>query len=408
MSTTVQLESPAAVDANAQIKILCVDDEPHVLEGLALHLRRRYQVARATSGAAGLKLLEEDPSISVVISDMRMPAMDGAAFLSQVRQIAPDTVRLLLTGQAQIESAVAAVNEGGIFRFLTKPCPPAALMAAVDAAAAQHRLVTAERVLLEQTLQGSIKALTDVLSLTNPRLFGRASRAKHYVTEVAKELGVAERWQVEVAALLSPLGSIALPTETAERHYSGQPLSLAEKEMVARVPALTDQLLASIPRLEIVRAMLSTAENSSPELAIPWNHPQRQVILTGAAILRATLDFAALEARGHTSAVALDTLRDRPDVYDPKILDAIHVTRGLLAEGDEIQELPLSELFLGMILLEDAKGDSGVLLAARGFEVTPGFVERARNFRQNSLSVPLRVIVPRAVRHRIESERGNR
>src|SRR5205823_11426086 len=128
-------------------------------------LRRRFDVASATSGADGLAALEKATgAVAVVISDMRMPAMNGAAFLAQVRQRWPDTVRMLLTGQSEIEAAIAAVNEGQIFRFLSKPCPADQLLAAVMAAVAQHDLITAERVLLEQTLHGSIKTLTEILS----------------------------------------------------------------------------------------------------------------------------------------------------------------------------------------------------------------------------------------------------
>lgn len=139
-------------------RILCVDDEAGVLEGLDLILGRRFRVETATSGAAGLDTLERCRDVAVVISDMRMPHMDGAAFLSKVRTVAPDAIRILLTGQADMRSAVSAVNEGQIFRFLTKPCAPASLTAAIDAACEQRRLLTAEKVLLEETLQGSIKA----------------------------------------------------------------------------------------------------------------------------------------------------------------------------------------------------------------------------------------------------------
>ena len=104
-------------------KVLCVDDEPRVLEGLSLHLRRMYEVEVATSGNAGLAVLERDKTFAVVISDMRMPGMNGAVFLSRSREIAPDAVRMLLTGQTDMTSAVQAVNVGQIFKFLTKPCP---------------------------------------------------------------------------------------------------------------------------------------------------------------------------------------------------------------------------------------------------------------------------------------------
>ena len=136
--------------------ILCVDDEKAVLDGLSLHLRRRFQVLTAQSGAEALAILGREPGVAVGMSDMRMPGMDGATFLARARELAPSAVRLLLTGQAHIDAAIAAINEGRIFRFLTKPCPPATMMAAVDAAAEQHRLVTAERGLLQETLHGAI------------------------------------------------------------------------------------------------------------------------------------------------------------------------------------------------------------------------------------------------------------
>src|SRR3954469_21692151 len=119
----------------ARPKVLCVDDEKAVLDGLALNLRRRYEVLLAQSGADGLKMLEQSGPIAVVMSDMRMPGMDGAAFLARGRQGQPATVRLVFPGQGDMGSALAAINGGQVFRFLTKPCPPPTILAAIDAAA---------------------------------------------------------------------------------------------------------------------------------------------------------------------------------------------------------------------------------------------------------------------------------
>lgn len=97
--------------------ILCVDDESRVLDGLRLTLRHGFDVLTATSGAEGLAMLKRMAGATVVISDMRMPGMDGAAFLTQVKEQWPDSTRLLLTGEAGRDAAIAAVNEGQIFRF---------------------------------------------------------------------------------------------------------------------------------------------------------------------------------------------------------------------------------------------------------------------------------------------------
>jgi response regulator RpfG family c-di-GMP phosphodiesterase len=152
-------------------------------------------------------MLAREPAVAVIMSDMRMPGMDGATFLARARQVAPDAVRMLLTGQADVDAAAAAINEGQIFRFLTKPCPPPMLLAAFASAVEQHELITAERVLLEQTLHGSIKTLTDVLALVSPTSFGRATRIKQLVSDLAERLAIRERWQVEVAAMYRSLAA---------------------------------------------------------------------------------------------------------------------------------------------------------------------------------------------------------
>jgi diguanylate cyclase len=126
-------------------RILCVDDEVAVLRGLARQLERRFDLRTATTGAEALKLLGEDPRVEVIISDMRMPGLSGSEFLAQSRALAPEAQRILLTGQTDLASAIAAINEGQIFRFLTKPCPPAEIINAIEAALERYRSSELER-----------------------------------------------------------------------------------------------------------------------------------------------------------------------------------------------------------------------------------------------------------------------
>lgn len=379
--------------------VLCVDDEPNVLEGLALHLRRRYDVTTATSADTAIDWLEEGPSVAVIISDMRMPGTDGAAFLARARQLAPDAVRILLTGHADLEAAARSVNEGQVFRFLTKPCPPPQLMSAVAAAEAQHKLITAERVLLEQTLTGAIKALTDVLALANPACFGRATRIKALVAELCDHLDLELRWQLDVAAMLSQLGFVALPHEVVEKVYFGVTLTDAEAKMVGRVPAINEQLLGNIPRLEVVRGILAgytkPFRRTFSETPFP-NDPLHEVVEKGAQVLKVAIDFDALIGGGDDVGRAIDTLRGRLDRYDPKVVGALGELKGRTRPVDEIKDLPIAALRAGMILADDVKATSGTLLLARGYEVTAGFLERARNFRPGSVKEPVRVIVRRS------------
>ncbi|MFN8058635.1 MAG: response regulator [Vicinamibacterales bacterium] len=374
-------------------KVLCVDDEPNVLDGLALHLRRRYEVLTAESGAEALALIEREGTPAAVMSDMRMPGMDGAAFLSKVRQMSPDTVRLLLTGQADLDSAIAAVNEGQIFRFLTKPCPPPALLAAVGAAVEQHRLVTSERVLLEQTLRGSIRTLADVLSVTNPLLFGRATRIQAHVAALAEQLQMRDRWQVEVAAMLSQLGYVALPPDVAQKVYYAKPLTEKEQAMLQRVPEVNEQLLGHIPRLEVVRAILNRSARSGqprPDAA----DPDERLVQRGVHLLRVAMDFDALESEGTPPALAVDRMRVNADRYDEEVLNAMAAVAGTNRLGANVTQMPTTKLRVGMVLAEDVVLETGSLLVARGYTITAGFLERVRNFRPGTVKEHVLVFVP--------------
>jgi response regulator RpfG family c-di-GMP phosphodiesterase len=376
-----------------------VDDEPNVLEALALNLRRRFEVVTATEGAKALVLLKELESAggtAVVVSDMRMPGMDGATFLTQVRQMLPNTVRILLTGQTDLASAIKAVNDGQLFRFLTKPCPPATLLSTIEAGVQQHQLQCAERVLLEQTLHGSIRALTEVLALTNPLSFGRASRIKARVTELAQELKLAERWQVEVAAMLSQLGCITLPAETVEKMYYGKPLLDEERAMIERLPTVTEKLLGNIPRLETVRAILAAfpTPNTRPAAsAAGAAGAGDDLVRRCAQVLKVVSDLDVYEAQGQTLARAFDLMRGRADPYDAQVLEAYAAVRGRTGPGENIRELPFGKIVVGMVFAEDVCMRSGTLLAPRGFEVTESFLERARNFQSSLGKTTVLVVV---------------
>ena len=132
---------PLRPASGQRARVLCIDDEPLVLEGLRDVLRRSFSVTVAESGAEGLEILKRDAqAFAVVISDMQMPGMPGSAFLRDAKRLAPLAVRMLLTGYADTDAAVRAVNDGQIFRFLTKPCDRNELLGACTAALLQHRV----------------------------------------------------------------------------------------------------------------------------------------------------------------------------------------------------------------------------------------------------------------------------
>jgi response regulator RpfG family c-di-GMP phosphodiesterase len=278
-----------------------------------------------------------------------------------------------------LDSAIAAVNDGQIFRFLTKPCPPDRLLTAFQSAVEQHRLLTAERVLLEQTLRGSIKMLTEVLALANPQAFGRANRIKDSASALAKSVSADALWEVEVAAMLSQIGCITLSASTVERLYGGWPLSAEDRALVESLPVLADGLLANIPRLEGIRACLVNQTKRFDGTGKPVNALRGEAIPLGARVLKIVMDFDELEAQGLATSLALDTMRGRGGWYDPTLLTAFALLRGSLQTA-LVREIPLKLVQPGMTFAEDVKNQAGVLLLPRGYEVTEGLLERIRNF----------------------------
>jgi CheY-like chemotaxis protein len=365
-------------------RVLCVDDEPYVLDGLRDVLCRRFDVRTATSGVEGLELLQGEPdAFAVVISDMRMPQMAGAEFLRAARTVAPDATRMLLTGHADLEAAIRAVNGARLFRFLTKPCDAEELSAACTAAVDQHRLQTAERDLLEQTLRGSVDALVEVLALANPVAFGRGGRVKELAGKLARAVELPNWWEVEVAAMLAHIGAVTLPQPTAEKLYAGALLTAAEAEMVARVPLVTRGLLSKIPRLEGVIEIL--AKYAQP--LVSQNDPESSVPV-GSRALRIAADYADLEAKHADADVALGAMRGR-GIYDEQLLRAFARLVGVGLSAP-VREVAVGELSVGMMLVEDVRSVGGVLLVVRGQRVTDQLIERLMNLTTGFVREPLR------------------
>src|SRR6266545_5472783 len=138
-------------------RILFVDDDPNALAGFQRALKGQFEIEIAQGSQHGLNALATRPPYAVIVSDMRMPVMNGVKFLHRVQEVAPDTVRIMLTGNADLQTAIDAVNESSVFQFLCKPCPPGQLAKTLAAGVAHYELICRERELLEKTLQGSVK-----------------------------------------------------------------------------------------------------------------------------------------------------------------------------------------------------------------------------------------------------------
>ncbi len=374
-------------------KILFVDDEPKVLEGYRRILGRDFQIDTAIGGALGLAAIAEQGPYAVVISDMRMPEMDGAQFLARVRDIASATVRIALTGQVDIETAMHAVNKGNIFRFLTKPCSREDLLQAIEAGLVQFRLVNAEKELLEQTLRGAIYVLSEVLGFSNPAAFGRAMRLRRFVQHVAKELKLMSSWHFEIAAMLSQLGCVTLPLELVNAAYAGEPLTPEEQKKYESHSSVAGNMLSHIPRMESIALMIAGQNNSNLEIKAE-SIEEKSEIEFGIQLLRAGLAFEKLLGRGLNPTDAAKGVRATVKGIENSILESMDS----LGPSSQLtmRECNVSDLALGMILQQDLRNSNGMLIVARGQELTFQWIERLKAFwnrgeigRKVSVSIPV-------------------
>lgn len=366
-------------------KILFVDDESNILDTFRRGLRKRFCVETALGPQEGLALLHGSGPFAVVVSDLKMPKMDGIQFLRQVQEISPSTVRVMLTGHADLEAAIASVNEGHVFRFLTKPCDVGTLVKALEAALEQYRLITAEKELLRGTLRGSIKVLVEILSLVNPEAFGRSERIKRLVVDTAEKLHLKNIWRLELAAMLSQIGCVSIPEEILAKKYSGQALGPEEEQIYGMHASIAVKLLENIPRMEEINAIIA---HQSEAYAASGDQPM------GARILKVALDYDDLEQRGMTREQAITEMRDHPERYDPAVQTAFE--RAVYSdEGFLPRRLALRELVPGMILGADVKTVSGILLLAKGQELTELVLERlVRLSEAYGVREPILVLTP--------------
>ena len=377
-------------------KILLVDDELSILQGYQRLLHREFQTDIAVGGAAALTWITTKGPYAVVVSDMRMPEMDGAQLLAKIKLLAPETIRVMLTGNADIQTAVSAVNEGNIFRFLTKPCTKETLAKTLTASLMQYRLLAAEKELLEKTLRGSIQVLTDVLSLVNPAAFGRAQRLRRYIHHIAIRMALENPWRFEIAAMMSQLGCVTLDPETIDAVYSGGTLSPEEQARYDAHPMVARELLNNIPRMEPIAWMIAYQNESAP---VEGDIADREMadMRTGAEILRVTLAFDRLMSQGLSKIETVHRLSRLHRDMDARVFQALVELEP--DEGEtEVRTCRVEELTVGMILDREVRTHAGLLIAGKAQEVTFPLIVKLKTYaKKGAIDESIMISVPKSM-----------
>jgi len=294
-------------------RILCVDDDAHVLESLQDSLRRRFEVVPSMNGFEALKMMVAE-TFPVVVSDMRMPLIDGARFLKLAREHAPDTVRILLTGQSTLDDAVSTVNDGQIFRFLLKPCATPDLIAAIDAGISQHEEIAARRG--GAPSDSVVTAMMAMVATVDPTAKERGERVRKLAVDLATALHLTYGDEIGRACSLTQLGAIGLERETLAQLASARPLNAEQGAELERLPAIAAPFMDGIPSLVAEHALLN-------HLAEPLVATKPGAVGTplSARVARVALDYDVLMLQHQPDHLRLDAMRARPDRYDLAVID---------------------------------------------------------------------------------------
>lgn len=364
-------------------KILFVDDEENIPLAYARSLRKRFKMDTALGGKEALYRLKNEGPYGVLITDMRMPEMDGVQLLEEARQCSPDTVRLMLTGNSDQQTAMEAVNKGAIFRFLTKPCDTEDLARALTAALEQHRLLTVEKDLLERTLKGAILMLGELLSMLDPASFGRSQQVADLARRIAQAMAMADAWMMEVAAILAHIGIHTLPPSVLTKLQTGAFLSGVEREMCHSIPEIGANLIRCIPRLDEVASIVYYAQKNFNGTGFPSDDVKGDLIPEGARILRVASDFVTLVAQKGTSAAAVQDMSTRLAWYDPRVVQTL---RTILARREDLDDqtpvraITFDQLQVGQRLAENVETLEAWLVLPKNTVIGRTHLEKMRNF----------------------------
>lgn len=413
--------------------LLCVDDEKNILNALKRLFRtERYKVLVAESGAEGLALLEKEP-VDMVISDMRMPEMDGAQFLEQVAKRWPQTMRVLLTGYADVESTIAAVNKGKIFQYVSKPWNDEDIKLVVRRALEVKFLEQEQKRLeklnkkqneelkhlnenLEKLVEartGEVQQTADMLDLAYEELkesyavavevfadllelregigSGHSRRVAEFAKLTAAEMGLDETDTQDIyfAALLHDIGKITLPDSVLNRPY----LSLGEVEQkkMEEHPLIGERALLALEPLQTAARMIRHHHERYDGQGYP-DGLVGDAIPLGSRILAVASDYDALKLGtlvdgNFTDEEARNYLENhRESRYDPRVVDAFLQAvepQEEVGQSDEIRLLT-KDLKEGMILSRDLVHFDGMLLLRSGYEVKPAVVQKLLDFEREA------------------------
>ncbi len=348
-------------------QVLFVDDDVSLLSTMKRNLDLDFTVHTAEGGEVALEVVQRLGDFSVVVVDMQMPKMNGIQTIAMLREKMPKAVFLMLTGNQDLSTAIQAVNDGRVFRFLTKPCQLSEISSAVQAAQQQHNLIIAEKELLSGTFAGAINLMTDVIEMQEDRHIdtGRMSEA---LVDLATRMGIEIGWEEKVAARVFLVGIAMLSPEDSIKFVTLDPTTAEHKAMFARICKKSATMLARLPRLGWIVDLL----NHVPKAERYESGCDR--IESGALLLRIVFYWNFLTNKGICVEAATSVIENiMPELSSNMIqsMQCLHDNR----DAHMLTKIAIGKLRPGMIPYENITTPSGGIAVAKGRVLTDVMVE---------------------------------
>ncbi len=377
----------------SECSVLVVDDNEVNVDILVDTLGDIYDVSVAMDGEGALEVVAEDPP-DLILLDIMMPGMDGYEVCERLktdRQTRGIPV-IFVTGKVGVEDEIKGFEVGAV-DYIIKPLSPPVVKARVET---HLRLRNSERhlkELLEKTLGGTVKMLTDMLSFANPSAFSRATRISHHVKEMAERLNMSHIWQFPMAAMLSQIGCMTLNPDTLERIHGAEHVSPEERNAFDRHPRVGYELIRRIPNLREVAEIMVRQRDLQVETGS--GEKPTNLVLQGSRMLKLALDYENLATAGKSASETLAVLRSNKTAYGTETFDAFSSMIETSVPPSAVRHVNARELTPGMIINQDILTTKGKLLIAADTEVTLPVFETLNNFaRTGFIEEPFEVLVP--------------
>jgi len=361
-------------------RVFLVYEDREVLDSLKGYLLGLYTINVSDSGIRALETLREGLRPDIVVCDVQMSTMDGLTFLRTVHQDLPECVNIALTSGSRPEITLEAINSCFIFRILSKNPTKEELIAAIEASLKHGDDLASRREMLEKTLSGAVRALIDVLALSNPDALNHARAVRDRAKTVAYVLEIEDIKTIELAAMLSRIGSIILPSSLLHKVRYEEPITDFEKHLVSRVSVLGAELIGHLPRMERIADIIRNVSETHASLRESDLYQNNRDIYQASQIIKILNDLADVETHGFALNRAFFVLRYRKDLYDPDILYSIEE---ILYTNKQLQPkhaLRLEDLRPHMVLASSIVSRNGSKLVSSGSELSEALLESLRSF----------------------------